>query len=200
MSNKFSCINSENTLYIKNIDWSLEQAEIETVFSQFGKIVSIIYKEGKLNLPNYAIIEYETKEVANHALQEISGKKLGNLVLVASIFKSRLNKIFESKNEFYDMIRIKIDEVYEYAKKKTLKTVVKENKSIVFEYKQEQFSMDMPIAQALEIFYKKVVETAPDLLSKTKKHIKKLNIDALYSMISDQTSFLSFIQYLKTSN
>ena len=75
------------TIFFKNISYKTGELEIRKFFSNFGTIKSFkLFKNERYNSKGCGIVEYETKEDMNKAIQS-NGKKLGNR-LVQIVFKN----------------------------------------------------------------------------------------------------------------
>ena len=61
-------------------------------------------------------------------------------------------------------------------------------------------SENIPASQVLSIISKKISENFPNLLGKSRKYLKKVEVGSLYSIANDENTFLSFVNYLKNQD
>ncbi len=64
------------TLYIGNIPYSMKEADVKTVFSEFGNVVSvkIVFDRITRRSKGYGFVEMENAEQAEAAIKELDGK------------------------------------------------------------------------------------------------------------------------------
>eukprot|EP01126_Amoeba_proteus_P057938 TRINITY_DN7426_c0_g1_i3.p1 TRINITY_DN7426_c0_g1~~TRINITY_DN7426_c0_g1_i3.p1 ORF type:complete len:571 (-),score=192.41 TRINITY_DN7426_c0_g1_i3:186-1898(-) len=74
---------SQNTLYVKNLNWDTDEATLKDHFSKFGKIRSLtiakkrdMKKEGKLLSLGYGFVEFNEREEAMEAFKKLQGELL----------------------------------------------------------------------------------------------------------------------------
>lgn len=195
---KLSNISPESTIYIKNIDNTLTRLEIEQFFSQFGEITTLIFKNKQQTLPSYAIVQYKTNEQAINSLEKINSFKIGNSNPIASMFQGKPHN-FQPRTEFYNLIQKKIDLIVGIAKKK----IAEKNPIVKIQpnFKCEQGENpvpDIPILQVFELLQQKIAERDPDLLGKARRHLKKVETGMLASILHEESSFISFINFLRS--
>lgn len=65
-------------LFVKNIDDSINEAQLEFVFAKFGEVeeVKIIYDRITWESKGYAFVDMPSKEEALKAIETLNGKEL----------------------------------------------------------------------------------------------------------------------------
>ena len=65
-------------LFVKNIERSVNEAQLEFVFAQFGEVVNtkIIYDRITWESRGFGIVEMKNKTDALKALQDVNGKEI----------------------------------------------------------------------------------------------------------------------------
>lgn len=71
-------------LFVKNIERSINEAQLEFLFARFGEVVNskIIYDRITWESRGFAFIEMKNKDDALKAMQEINGKEVKGQELV----------------------------------------------------------------------------------------------------------------------
>jgi RNA recognition motif-containing protein len=64
------------TLYVGNIPYSMKEEDIESVFKEFGNVVSVkvIIDRATRRSKGYGFVEMESEEQAEAAMKELDGK------------------------------------------------------------------------------------------------------------------------------
>ena len=88
-------------LYVGNLAWSVEEKELETVFANYGEVLSvkIIKDRDTGRSKGFSFIEMENSEAAQAAIEGLDGKDLGGRNLKVNIAqdKQRREKSFGQK-------------------------------------------------------------------------------------------------------
>jgi RNA recognition motif-containing protein len=190
-----------SSVYVTNIDRTLTTSEVQAFFGDFGVLDEFMYKDSNCkNSPGYAVLKYSKDYEVGEIIRKINGKKLGGLILAAKVFEPKLSKEYSNKNAYYNEIRDKIELIWEFGKR--LVYVEPQIKGPqVFKSGQTEIQItEMPLSQVLEAIYEKVMACAPEVMGKAKRHLKKVEIDELYLMISTQSCFEAFIKFLKAQD
>ncbi len=71
-------------LFIKNLDPSINEAQLEGLFAKFGEIVStkIVYDTITWESKGFAFLEMEEKEAALKAIEALNGKEIKGRELI----------------------------------------------------------------------------------------------------------------------
>jgi cold-inducible RNA-binding protein len=80
-------------LFVKNIEPSVNEVLLESIFSQFGKVkeTKIVYDKITWESRGFGFVEFEKKEDAEKAMAELNGKELvgKNLSVEEAVEKRR---------------------------------------------------------------------------------------------------------------
>jgi RNA recognition motif-containing protein len=80
-------------LFVKNIEASVNEVLLESIFSQFGKVkeTKIVYDKITWESRGFGFVEFEKKEDAIKAIAELNGKELigKNLSVEEAVEKRR---------------------------------------------------------------------------------------------------------------
>ena len=78
-------------LYVGNLAWSVEEKELETVFSNYGQVLSvkIIKDRDTGRSKGFSFVEMESSDAANAAIEGLDGKDLGGRNLKVNIAQDR---------------------------------------------------------------------------------------------------------------
>ncbi len=80
-------------LFVKNIEGSINEVLLESIFAQFGKIkeTKIVYDKITWESRGFGFVEFETKEDAVKAMEALNGKELvgKNLSVEEAVDKKR---------------------------------------------------------------------------------------------------------------
>jgi len=78
-------------LFVKNIDRSINEAQLEFLFSKFGEVVNtkIIYDRITWESRGFGFLEMKNKEDALKALQELNGKEVKGRILVVEEYAEK---------------------------------------------------------------------------------------------------------------
>lgn len=81
-------------LYVGNLAWSVEEKELETVFANYGEVLSvkIIKDRDTGRSKGFCFIEMENSEAAQAAIEGLDGKDLGGRNLKVNIAQDRQRK------------------------------------------------------------------------------------------------------------
>ena len=71
-------------LFIKNIERSVNEAQLEYLFAQFGEVVDtkIVYDRITWESRGFAFVEMKNKPEALNAMQKLNGKEVKGLALL----------------------------------------------------------------------------------------------------------------------
>ena len=197
-------LNPDFSIYVQNLDPQYSKHDAESYFSKFGHVVSLIYKRKQPNFPYYALVQYESKEEASEAIVKIKTSIFGNFTPVASMFKRKNETaLVDSRSDFYDSIKIKIDQIYELGKKKAsvkIQPNIKQPENFKCEQAEEAPVSQIPVSQILKLIQKKISENNPELNGKARRHLKKVETGSLSSLLNDANTFQLFLNYLKSQD
>ncbi|XP_010558201.1 PREDICTED: polyadenylate-binding protein 2 [Tarenaya hassleriana] len=71
-----------SSLYVTNLDPRVSEEQLDTMFSDFGKITSLVLaKDFKGESRGFAFIDFETSNGAREAMKRMNGRRLGRKVL-----------------------------------------------------------------------------------------------------------------------
>ena len=202
MSKKFVKFDYNKSISVQNIKDDIEERDVEEFFLRFGRFNRIIIKKNNYNIGKYAIIEYLTEEAAQSAFTELNGKYLANVKLKVTRLQEKKN-LFEHKQEYYSRIRKNVDDILELAKNRISNLYQDENILIKPKFDvPSTTNLDKTLngTDLYEYLEKKVAETAPELRSKCKRMLKKLAINKLYTLYTQEDAFTQFINALKTND
>ncbi len=78
-------------LFVKNIEHSVNEAQLEFVFAQFGEVVNtkIIYDRITWESRGFGIVEMKNKTDALKALQDVNGKEIKGKALLVEEYLER---------------------------------------------------------------------------------------------------------------
>jgi RNA recognition motif-containing protein len=64
------------SIYVGNLSWSIDEARLEQVFSEYGKVVStrVMYDRESGRSRGFGFVAMETKEEMNDAIAALDGK------------------------------------------------------------------------------------------------------------------------------
>ena len=202
MSKKFAKFDYNKSVSVQNIKDDIDERDVEEFFLRFGRFTKIIIKKNNYNIGKYAIIEYHNEDAAQAAFTEMSGKYLANIKLKVGRLQEKKN-LFEHKQEFYQRIRKNIDGILALAQTRISNIYQDENISIKPKFDvPSTTNLDKSLngTDLYEYLEKKVAETAPELRSKCKRMLKKLAINKLYTLYTQEDAFTQFINALKTND
>jgi len=77
-----------NKLYVGNLDYSVESAELKDLFSAYGEIKSIKILDGK----GFGFVEMSSDAEAENAKKELNGKEFKGRALKIDIARPQTNK------------------------------------------------------------------------------------------------------------
>jgi len=78
-------------LFIKNIDGSINEAQLEFLFSKFGEVsnTKIVYDRITWESKGFAFLEMENDEDAKKAIEALNGKELKGKALIVQEAEER---------------------------------------------------------------------------------------------------------------
>lgn len=97
----------EGRIIIRNIPFDLKESHIQKDFAKFGKIIQVnvpLKNENNLNR-GFAFIEYDTKEIAQQAIDALNGKKYKGRAVVLQFsvpknkYETRVEHILENTKQ-----------------------------------------------------------------------------------------------------
>lgn len=94
--------NQGRNIYIKHLDDTMTQTQLESLFSQFGKITSsVLMKDANQNFRGFGFVCFESKESATAAIREMNGKVLSRRPLYVSQAQQRdmRHKVLEEQRK-----------------------------------------------------------------------------------------------------
>jgi nucleolin len=84
------------SIYVGNLSWSVDEARLEQVFSEYGKVVSarVMYDRESGRSRGFGFVAMETKEEMNDAIAALDGKVRNYSSSVFLLVIKTLNLIF----------------------------------------------------------------------------------------------------------
>lgn len=82
---------SQFSIYVGNLAWAVDEARLEQVFSEFGKVVSarVMYDRESGRSRGFGFVAMETKEEMNDAIAALDGKDLEGRALRVNVAEER---------------------------------------------------------------------------------------------------------------
>jgi len=93
---------NQTAIYIGNLTWWTTDQDLETTFSEFGKIKNIKFFEDKVNgrSKGYALVEYVNPDSANQAREKLNGREIHGKTCVINFVNpenlKQLNRVTSS--------------------------------------------------------------------------------------------------------
>jgi RNA recognition motif-containing protein len=80
-----------NNVYVGNLPYTTNEQELESLFSQYGQIVSLnLIRDKETNrLKGFAFIEFSDKQQAADAVEKLNGHEFGGRTLNVSMARAR---------------------------------------------------------------------------------------------------------------
>jgi len=78
-------------IYVGNLNYKLQESELEEVFSEYGEVSSVKLIKDKYTgkAKGFGFIEMPDDEAANKAIEELDGKELGGRQMKVNKARSR---------------------------------------------------------------------------------------------------------------
>ncbi len=78
-------------LFVKNLEININEAQLEALFSKFGKVISakVIYDTITWESKGFAFIEMADKEGGAKAIEKLNGQKIRGLDLIVQEAEER---------------------------------------------------------------------------------------------------------------
>ncbi|XP_048097458.1 embryonic polyadenylate-binding protein-like isoform X1 [Alosa alosa] len=102
-------------VYIKNFGETYDDKQLENIFSEFGKTLSVrVMRDERGNSRGFGFVNYENHEDAQKAVDAMNGKELNGRILYVGRAQKRVERQGELKRKFE---QIKMDRMHRYQEK-----------------------------------------------------------------------------------
>ncbi|XP_048097463.1 embryonic polyadenylate-binding protein-like isoform X5 [Alosa alosa] len=99
-------------VYIKNFGETYDDKQLENIFSEFGKTLSVrVMRDERGNSRGFGFVNYENHEDAQKAVDAMNGKELNGRILYVGRAQKRVERQGELKRKFE---QIKMDRMHRY--------------------------------------------------------------------------------------
>ena len=84
-------MDSSNRVYVGNLAWSVDQQQLETLFSEQGKVVDakVVYDRDSGRSRGFGFVTYSSAQEVNDAIESLDGVDLGGRAIRVSPAEAR---------------------------------------------------------------------------------------------------------------